>query len=242
MERSVYSPEIIFENEDFVALNKPPGLLSIPDREGREESLKQILKEKYGSIYTVHRIDRDTSGLIVFAKNGDSHRFLSGVFEGRSVEKIYYGFVNGSPAAKEGIIEAPIMEHPVRPGVMVINRKGKDSRTDYEVLRNFGIYSYLKFRILTGRTHQIRVHMQHLGFPIVCDPIYGNGIPVLVSGFKKKYKLSRSEDVEKPILGRLGLHSASLSFVDSGGISRFLEAPLPRDMQALLRQLEKWKG
>jgi 23S rRNA pseudouridine955/2504/2580 synthase/23S rRNA pseudouridine1911/1915/1917 synthase len=235
-------PEIIFENEDFVAINKPSGLLSIPDREGKEQSLKNILKEKYGSIFTVHRIDRDTSGLIVFAKNEKTHRFLSQAFEGRTVKKIYSGIVIGSLTEKKGTVDAAIMEHPAKYGVMVINRKGKESITDYEVTEDFGIFSLLRFRIYTGRTHQIRVHMQHIGHPVVCDPLYGNGQPVLISSIKKKYKLSKTDDEERPILNRLALHSEQMSFEDENGLTIELDAPLPKDMRALLQQLKKWKS
>lgn len=111
----------LFENEHFVALNKPSGLLSVPDREGKEISLKQILKEKYGQIWTVHRLDKDTSGVIVFAKDEETHKYLSGLFEGREVEKFYTGIVHGVPAQGSGSIDAPIMEHPVKKGLMVID-------------------------------------------------------------------------------------------------------------------------
>jgi 23S rRNA pseudouridine1911/1915/1917 synthase len=232
-------PDILFENDDFVAVNKPAGLLSIPAREGKEPSLKDILKEKYGSIFTVHRIDRDTSGVIVFAKNETTHKFLSQSFEGRSVEKVYAGIVNGVLSDKKGSIDAPVMEHPAKYGVMVINKKGKASLTDYEVLEEFGLYSLVQFRIHTGRTHQIRIHMQHIGHPIACDAVYGDGKPVLVSSFKKKFKLSKSEETERPILNRLGLHSYRLCFKDAAGQDIALEAPLPKDMRALLQQLRK---
>src|SRR5579863_3072160 len=107
-------PGIIFENEDFVALNKPAGMLSIPDREGKEPSLKSWLKEKYGNIFTVHRLDRGTSGLILFAKTESAHRHLSRAFEERSVEKIYTGIVQGSLATQQGSVDSPLMEHPVK--------------------------------------------------------------------------------------------------------------------------------
>jgi len=98
-------PEILFENDDFIALNKPAGLLSIPDREGKEVSLKVMLQEKYGQIFTVHRLDRGTSGVIIFAKNEESHRFFSVAFEDRSVEKFYTGIVQGVPTEKNKSIE-----------------------------------------------------------------------------------------------------------------------------------------
>src|ERR1700754_421231 len=123
----MHKPEIIFENEYFVAINKPAGMLSIPDREGKEPSLKTWLKEKYGAIWTVHRLDRDTSGVIVFAKDEVTHQYLSKIFEERAVEKIYAGIVQGSLAEPKGSIDQPIMEHPTKPSVMVINKRGKAS-------------------------------------------------------------------------------------------------------------------
>lgn len=232
---------IIFENNDFVALNKPSGLLSIPDREGKEVSLKIMLKEKYGDIFTVHRIDRDTSGLIVFAKNEAAHKHLSRQFEERQTKKIYQGLVIGSVPEKKGSIQSPIAEHPALNGTMIIHRKGKESLTDYEVLEDFGIYSLLQFQIHTGRTHQIRVHMKEIGHPIVCDAVYGDGKPVLISALKKKYNLSKNELEERPILGRLALHAFQLSFKDRDGNVIELEAPLPKDMKATLQQLQKRK-
>jgi 23S rRNA pseudouridine1911/1915/1917 synthase len=101
------NPEIIFENEAFIAINKPAGLLSIPDREGKEPSLKSWLREKYGNIFTVHRLDRETSGVIVFAKDEATHKFLSGIFEDRKVEKHYLGLVQGTLAQKEGHHRTP---------------------------------------------------------------------------------------------------------------------------------------
>ena len=232
---------IVFENDDFVAINKPSGVLSIPDREGKEISLKAMLKEKYGGIFTVHRLDKDTSGLIVFAKNEITHKYLSQQFEERLTKKIYRGLIIGSLPEKKGTINDPIAEHPAQNGTMIIHRKGKESLTDYEVLEDFGIYSYMQFRIHTGRTHQIRVHMKNEGHPVVCDLLYGDGKPVLVSSLKSKFKLSKDAEEERPILNRLALHSYQLVFTDINGKITDLEAPLPKDIKALLQQLNKWK-
>src|SRR5258706_11781214 len=242
---------IVFENNDFIALNKPSGLLSIPDREGKELSLKKLLQEKYarpddpvgrGHIFTVHRLDKDTSGIIVFAKNEDSHKHLSKQFEERQIEKIYVGLVIGSPVNKKGIIDSRIMKHPTKKGLMVINRKGKQALTDYEVLEDFGVYSWLQFQIHTGRTHQIRVHAKELGHPIVCDELYGDGKPVFISSLKHKFKLSKNELEERPILNRLALHAWQLKFILPTGKKIELEAPLPKDLRAVLQQLNKWKN
>lgn len=232
---------IILENDDFIALNKPAGLLSIPDREGKDISLKKLLQDKFGKIYTVHRLDKDTSGLILFAKNEEAHKHLSQQFEERQTEKIYVGLVIGSPTPPSGSIDAPIAEHPVKKGTMVINRKGKEALTDYQVLADFKIYSWMQFRIHTGRTHQIRIHLKDLGHPIVSDEVYGDGQPVLLSGFKNKFKLSKNEEQERPLLARLALHAYQLKFTNRAGDTLNLEAPIPKDLRATLQQLEKWK-
>ncbi len=230
---------VLEENNDFIAINKPAGLLTIPDREGKEVSLKQILKERFGEIFTVHRLDRETSGVVVFAKNEDSHRELSRLFESRETTKIYNGLVLGNPATSSGTIDQPISEHPSKKGLMTVYKKGKESITEYEVLENFRFYTWMQFRILTGRTHQIRVHMKYLGHPIVCDPLYGDGKPVLISSIKKKnYNLAKNEDEERPVLSRLALHAAELKFSLNGN-HYHLQAELPKDLRALLNQLKK---
>jgi len=233
--------DVLVENEWFIAINKPSGMLSIPDRMQSEVSLKDILIERYGSIYTVHRLDKDTSGIIVFAKDEAKHKQLSQLFEGREVQKFYVGLVNGKLFNPKGSIDAAIMEHPAKNGTMVIHAKGKPSLTDYEVLEDFGIYSWVQFQIHTGRTHQIRVHTKHLGNSIACDSLYGDGKPVLISSLKKKFNLAKKEEKERPILARLGLHSYRLQF-SLNGEDFNIEAEPPKDLRALLQQLRKWKG
>ena len=229
--------QIIYQDENFVAVNKPSGVLTIPDRMGNI-SLKNHLQDSFGEIFTVHRLDRDTSGIVVFAKNEATHKQLSQLFEGREVEKYYQGLVIGKPAETKGTIDTSIMEHPVTKGLMVTNKKGKPSITDYEVLEAFRYFSWLQFQIHTGRTHQIRVHMKSIGHAIVCDELYGDGKPVLLSSLKKKFKLSKNEEEERPILSRLALHSYRLKF-NLNGKEFDLEAPLPKDLRACLQQLKK---
>ena len=230
---------VVFETDDLIVLNKPAGLLSIPDREGKEISLKKMLQEKYGNIFTVHRLDRGTSGLIIFAKQEETHKHLSKQFEERQTEKIYLGLVIGSMPDKKGGIDLPVMENPSKKGVMIVHKKGKLSLTDYEVLEDFGIFSWLQFQIHTGRTHQIRVHMQHLGHPIACDELYGDGKPIFISAFKSKFKLAKKQEEEKPILNRLALHAHKLKFYERGGNAIELEAEVPKDLKATLQQLRK---
>ena len=166
--------DIVFENQSFVAINKPAGLLSIPDREQSQVSLKEMLTQKYGSIFTVHRLDKDTSGLIIFAKTESSHKYLSKLFEGRQIEKYYQCLVHGIPSPPKGTIDAPIAEHGLQKGLYVVHRRGKPSITDYEIIQEHKYFSLLQFQLHTGRTHQIRVHCKNLGHPLACDELYGD--------------------------------------------------------------------
>ncbi len=230
--------DIIFENDHFVAVNKAAGMLSIPDRKQSETSLKDILIEKYGHIFTVHRLDKETSGIILFAKDEATHKFLSKAFEEKTVEKYYLGLVHGT-TPQTGSIDGAIMEHPVHKGLMTVNRKGKPSLTEYELQETLGKYSLVKFRIHTGRTHQIRVHAKNIGHPIACDPLYGDGTPIRLSSIKKKYNLSKKEEEERPILNRVALHSYQLKFTDAEGNAFDLVAELPKDIRALVQQMKK---
>lgn len=230
--------DIIFENKDFIAVNKSPGMLSVPDRQGKETSLKQMLQQQYEEIFIVHRLDKETSGVIVFAKNAVTHKLLCGQFEHRKIEKYYVGLVMGNPINSIGRIDIGIAEHPIKKGEMITHAKGKESLTTYEVLQNFRNYSWLKFRIHTGRTHQIRVHTKHIGHPLVCDELYGDGKPVFVSQIKKNFKLSKNVLDEIPILQRLALHAYQLKFSWNNKDIDLIAEP-PKDIRALLIQLEK---
>lgn len=235
------SLSIITETADFIAVNKPAGMLTIPDREGKELSLRDLLAARYGDIFTVHRIDRGTSGVVLFARNAEAHRFLSLAFEERTVEKFYLGIATGTLQDKEGTIDAPIARNNVRQNLMIIHTRGKPSVTDYKVLEEFGKYSLVEFRIHTGRTHQVRIHMQYAGHPLACDELYGDGRPVMLSSLKHNYHLSKAELEEKPILSRTALHASRLGFAGPDGKRYDLEAELPKDIRALLQQLRKIK-
>ncbi|RYY48560.1 MAG: RluA family pseudouridine synthase [Chitinophagaceae bacterium] len=230
---------IVFENEDFVAINKPSGMLTIPDRMQSEKSLKDFLIEKYGSIFTVHRLDKDTSGLVLFARNETTHKYLNKIFEERSVAKFYVGVVIGMPANDSGLIDAPIAEHQTNKGMMIVHTRGKPSQTGYEVLEANKHFSLLRFELLTGRTHQIRVHCKNVGHPLACDALYGDGKPVLLSSVKKKFRLSKHDEAERPMINRLALHSYQLRFTDEHGEAFALEATIPKEFTALMTQLKK---
>lgn len=235
-------PQILFEDENFIIVNKPSGVLSIPDRHNDQIiSVASSLNNHYGKLFIVHRIDKDTSGCLSFAKNETAHKYLSQLFENRKVEKIYLGIIHGCFDELEGTINKPIHEHPTIKGKMIIHTKvGKESITDYKVLESFGKYSLVQYQIKTGRTHQIRLHSADLGHPILCDGMYGLTNPVFISSFKKKYKLSQNILDENPILSRLALHARQLKFQDMNGNEINAIAELPKDMKAMLNQCRKW--
>ena len=236
MGRQAY--DIIFENDRYIAVNKPSGMLTIPDRAQSEDSLKDLLLRRFGQVYTVHRLDKDTSGIILFAKTETTHQYLCQLFENRKVEKYYLGLVKGELSPQTGLIEAPIAEHPTLKGTMAIHRTGKASSTGYEVMTSNSFFSLVKFQLFTGRTHQIRVHSKHIGHPLACDPIYGDGEPVRLSAYKKNYKLSKNELEDRPMIGRLALHAYQLKFEDENGEMMDLTATAPKEFTVLMKQLK----
>jgi 23S rRNA pseudouridine1911/1915/1917 synthase len=233
-------PLIIAETDNWVVLNKPSGLLSIPDREGKTDSLKSYLATYYPQIFTVHRLDKDTSGLILFAKNAESHKLLTQMFEQRSIQKMYLALVNNSPNPAIGTVKNNLREHYAKKGTYQVASTGKEAITHYNTIETFKNYSLLQCNIETGRTHQIRVHCQYLGCPIVADNLYGDGKAFYLSSVKKKFNLSKNSLEETPILSRLALHAATLNFTDPlTNIDYALEAPLLKDMAVTLKQLKK---
>jgi 23S rRNA pseudouridine955/2504/2580 synthase/23S rRNA pseudouridine1911/1915/1917 synthase len=234
--------ETIYEDDDLIIVNKPSGTLVIPDRfNANILSLNHILENQLGhKVWVVHRLDRDTSGVICFAKNEEMHRYLSKLFEAHEAGKYYAGLVQGRVIPEEGRIETPIAEHPHTKGKMVVARKGKPSVTDYKVVEQWALHSLVQFQIHTGRTHQIRVHMQSIGHPIVADQLYGDGKPFLLSTIKKKYKMSEKDEEERPLLNRQALHAYKLVLVMPDGKEIVAEAPIPKDIAACINQLNKW--
>lgn len=233
-------PYVLHEEADFLVLNKPAGLLSIPDRFDPEiPAASRLLEQAYGPVFVVHRLDRTTSGVLLFARNERAHKFFSEKFQSRNMQKTYLGLCLGHFQEPSGLIELPLEEHPSKKGKMQIARKGKPSLTEYEVLESFQLYSLVRIRIHTGRTHQIRVHMQSLGHPIAMDELYGDDRPFYLSSIKRRYRLGKFQEEERPLMARLALHAAELGFEDQKGQRRLFEAPLPKDFAAVLQQLRK---
>lgn len=234
--------DIIHEDADLIVVNKPPEALSIPDRHRPEKfNLQHYLTERYGRIWVVHRLDRETSGVLCFARNAEAHRHLSLQFEARSVGKTYQALVDGLPAQAEGEIDKPIGPHPSQPGKMTIMRRGKAALTRYRVVETFRQFSLLEVDLLTGRTHQIRVHLAGIGHPLAIDPLYGKREAFFLSEVKgRTYRLGKGEE-ERPLMTRATLHAGLLSLNHPADDSRrTFSAALPKDFAAVLKQLRKW--
>lgn len=232
-------PEIIYEDDDLLVANKPPGVTVIPDRFGKYKSLQGELEKIYGKLFTVHRIDRDTSGVICFAKNDVAHRHLSMQFQNHEVQKMYKAFVTGKMPYTTGDIDGPLIEHPAKPGTMMVSKHGKEALTIFEVEEEFKHASLLKIEIKTGRMHQIRVHMASVGHPLLVDEIYANTTAFYFSSIKKKYKQTAEE--ERPTIARLTLHAFQLTFLHpSKNEPITVSAPFPKDMETLLKLLRKY--
>ncbi len=234
--------DIIFEDDHIIVANKPAHLLTIPDRfDATKPSLYADLNERFGKVFIVHRLDRETSGIIVFAKNDDAHRNLSLQFEKHETQKVYLALLDGVMHQDEGEIDRPIAEHSAIPGKMTIAKRGKASLTLFKVTERFKHFTLVEADIRTGRTHQIRVHFQSLGYPLAVDVLYGRRTELFGHDFKKKFKVGKFTEEELPLMKRTTLHSFRLSFrhpVSNELVS--FESELPKDFRALLNQLRKW--
>jgi len=236
---------VVFEDDVLLVVAKPSGLLVLPDRYDKERpNVYQCCLQEFGEMFMVHRIDKETSGILLIAKTAEAHAALNASFQNREVQKTYLALSKGAAAEPEGIVEVPLREHSGRRAMMVADEKhGKPSITRYRVLERFRGFSWVEARPVTGRTHQVRVHLREIGLPLVGDPLYGDGAPLLLSGIKKNY---RGKEEEKPLIDRTALHAFSLVF-EHPLTRRQLscEAPLPKDMKAALQRLRKyspWSG
>ncbi|MGB3801283.1 MAG: RluA family pseudouridine synthase [Lewinella sp.] len=233
---------ILFEDDHLVVVDKPADVLTVPDRHDPDQpNLKQTLTDRYGSIIPVHRLDKPTSGVLVFARTPDAHRGLSMQFEARKVEKVYLALVDGVPDPGEGEIDEPIAPHPSKVGRMLVtNRGGKFARTDYKVMETFGNFSLVGVQIFTGRTHQIRVHLAYLGYPLIVDPFYGKRTEFFLSEIKgKRYNMAKHAE-ERPLLSRVPLHASRLGFTHPATEEwMHYEVEMPKDMRAMVNQLGK---
>lgn len=234
--------EIIHEDDAVVVVNKAPFTLTIPDRYAPEKfNLYHSLKKNLGDIFTVHRLDKETSGILIFARTEEAHKHLSKQFQERTVEKIYLTLISGVLHEEEGVIDKAIAPHSYLPDRMVISHRGKPSITKFRVVEKFKSFTLVEADIKTGRTHQIRVHFQAMGYPLAVDAIYGRKEAFFLSEIKqRKYRLGKDQE-ERPLMVRSSLHAHRLTFDHPVSDERLIfEAELPKDFRAVVQQLRKW--
>jgi 23S rRNA pseudouridine1911/1915/1917 synthase len=234
--------EIIYDDDHLLVLNKPANLLILPDRLKRElNNLYGILAEELGRAFIVHRIDKETSGIIMIGKTEETHAALIAQFEQRMVEEVYFGIVVGSLPAEVGRIDVPIAESGGETGLKRVNHHtGQDAVTEYRVLERFRGYSFLELRPRAGKMSQIRLHLQSVGVPLLSDRTYGDGRAFFLSQVKPGYK---PDGDAKPLLERTALHAFAVSFDHprTGGRTN-LSAEMPKDMNSVLKYLRKFKA
>lgn len=222
--------DILYEDEDLAVVNKPQGMVVHPAAGNYTGTLVNALLGKcnLSSINgvirpgIVHRIDKDTSGILVIAKNDNSHKQLAEQIKAHSVKRVYIALLEGIIKDDQGTINLPIGRHPVeRKKMAVVNRNGRDAITHYRVIERYRENTLIEARLETGRTHQIRVHMAYIGHPLVGDPVYGYK--------KQKYRLK----------GQV-LHAKTLGFIHpTKGEYMEFTAPLPEYFENLLNKLKK---
>jgi RluA family pseudouridine synthase len=240
-------PPVIFEDECLVAFDKPSGLAIAPGRRDQPgATLMELVREKMGpEVANVHRIDPETSGLVLCAKTKVALDFLSGQFQSKTVVKLYEALTAGVPAVDAFTVDLVMKEDEAQPGRMcVVKKHGKASVTEFTVREKFPqpagrpSLALVECRPLTGRPHQIRLHLSVSGTPILNDPLYGNGTQLLLSDLKRGYK-GRAD--ERPLISRLALHAAALTFNHPRSREAMtLAAPRPKDLEVALKYLQKF--
>jgi len=240
--------DILWSDAHYVAVNKPSGLAAIPGRAEATCAFEQVAQRlglpRSGAIdprlRLVHRIDKETSGLLMFATNRAAQQHLSHQFQNNQVRKEYLALVAGEVADDQGRIDAPLDRHPSSRERMAVSRHGRPALTLWRVEERFRGLTLLRVFPRTGKTHQIRVHLASIGLPLAIDPLYNPRGPgrLLLSSFKRGYRPPL--EGERPLIARLTLHAHRLEFSGMDGETIQLEADLPKDFRAVLAQLRKF--
>jgi 23S rRNA pseudouridine955/2504/2580 synthase len=230
---------IVFENDDYILINKPPRVASLdertPDKSG--QSILRLAKAYHADSQLGHRLDKETSGILAIAKNPEAYRHLAMQFEHREVAKRYHAVVNGLHDFDGISVYLPIS--PVKDGtaVRIDREKGKVAETIFNTLKAYKRHTLVECMPVTGRMHQIRVHLMCLKAPIVNDPTYG-GEPIFLSQIKRKFNLKQDTE-EQPLIQRVALHAYSLTFNLLNSEPATFVAPYPKDFDTVVKQLEK---
>jgi RluA family pseudouridine synthase len=231
---------VLWFDQTLLAVNKPAGLLVV--RGGFDDSpyLAQLLEPQYGRLWVVHRLDRQTSGVLALARTAQAHRALNTQFQERRTTKVYHALVHGDPSWTEKTVDLALRRDGDRRHRTVVDpQHGKPSITHLRVLQRFGRYTLLEATPKTGRTHQIRAHLAALGLPIVADALYHGDKRLCLSDIAPT--ASTESDSHRPLMERVALHALRLKVAHPiTGETLHFEAPYPADFAATLRQLRAY--
>ena len=243
--------DLIRQNADWVAVHKPAGLAVIPGR-GEQDSVLEALGRQLGlpatgavdpRVRVCHRLDKDTTGVLVFALHKAAQRLINLQFQANTIEKEYVALVTGRLMTDEGEVAERLGRHPSNPLKMaVVKHGGRPSVTRFKVMQRYRDFTLVRCFPKTGKTHQIRVHLAHQGHPLAIDPLYNARVNVdglMLSRFKRGYQPAAGRE-ERPLIARLPLHAERLKFIDAQGEQVDLHAPLPKDFRAAVNMLEKY--
>lgn len=225
---------IVFEDDDYLVINKPPYVSTLEDRTGAA-SVLQLATEYHNGCQVCHRLDKETSGALLISKLSEAYKHANAQFADRTVGKTYHAVANGLHNLQNKEIDLAL--HVAASGSVRVSRTGKPSTTFVTSLERFKQHTLVECKPVTGRMHQIRVHMAAIGAPLVADLAYG-GTDLYLSSIKKKYK-PKFEIEERPLMARVALHAFSLKFKDLKGTPQYIECPYPKDFLTVLSQLKK---
>jgi len=237
MEIQFPKENILYEDESILVINKPAGFLSIQD--GYDKSLpylSNILEPEFGSLWIIHRLDRDTSGVLILARTEEAHRYLNTEFRNRRVEKKYHALVIGLPIWDDFIASFPLLKDGDRKHRTTINyKKGKKASTQFHLLEKYNGFSLIEACPKTGYTHQIRTHLAYVGYPIVFDCLYSKSKLIT----HNEFRLDRQFSIIS--LKRLGLHSRSITFMHPISFKEVtFFAPYPADFSDAINALRNF--
>ena len=231
-----FSSCIIYEDADWIIINKPAGIATLADRNHPSTNILKLAKNYCAAAQACHRLDKGTSGVLALAKNLEAYRTLSKQFEKKFVHKVYHAILQGVHYFKNESIKAPIYTTPN--GKATISNKGKSAETIFHTQQTFLGYTLVTCKPITGRMHQIRLHATYKNAPIVGDVQYG-GSEIYLSLLKKNYRL-KTNTVERPLIQRAALHACAITFKNIQDKIIAVEAPYAKDFEVLCKQLKKY--